>query len=239
MLLSLLFHRVLPSPIDPYTNSLEEVKKLLLILKENYHLVLPGQKLSLTKTSICLTFDDAFYDFYHYLFPFLKEHQIQVVLGIVPRLTLHSTPLPSSKRLEKTSIEAFSQKIKPSFCSWEELKEMTETPFVYPASHSLTHANLVTSSNPEEEIILSKQTLEKNLGRKIDTFLYPYGKFSQPLKKLVRMHYTYQFRIGSSVNVSWNNPSHLLYRIPMDQKTALKITPKHFLSWFIHTLRRR
>lgn len=115
---------------------------------------------------------------------------------------------------------------------------MTSTPWVYPACHSFSHANIQLTKDLNKEIVEAKKVLEERLLMPIDTFVYPYGKFDAQAKKEVKRHYSYQFRIGSSINFSWKNLTGLTYRIPMDQKT--KIPSKNYVfKWIWHSLRGR
>ncbi len=239
MLITLLFHRVSLDGATPFTNKLEELKTLLKDIQARYPLVLPGERLSRKKLSCCITFDDAFYDFYHYLFPFLQEEKIPVVLAIIPGLVPEKSSLPSWERLAIATKEAFSLRKKEAFCSWQELREMTKTPWVYPASHSFSHTNLVLEKNLEKEILDSKRILEKKLSFPIESFVYPFGKFNVFTKRLVSKHYRYQFRIGSSINFSWESISGITYRIPLDQKTDFFLKKTHLFRWLLNVLRGR
>ena len=70
MLLTFLYHRI---GKDKYSNSIEMIESNLSYLAKKYKIVVPGDKLSVFKINICLTFDDAYFDFYHYIFPILKK----------------------------------------------------------------------------------------------------------------------------------------------------------------------
>jgi len=55
-------------------------------------------------------------------------------------------------------------------------------------SHSHNHIDLTRLSNNklEQEIVSSKLTLEKQLNRQINSFVYPFGKYSQEVLKMVK-----------------------------------------------------
>ena len=49
------------------------IKKLLL----DYTIITPGDSLNTTKPPVCLTFDDAYFDYYKLIFPVLRKHKIR------------------------------------------------------------------------------------------------------------------------------------------------------------------
>jgi peptidoglycan/xylan/chitin deacetylase (PgdA/CDA1 family) len=61
-------------------------------------------------------------------------------------------------------------------------------------SHSMTHADLTTDSDWENEIINARLVLEEKLDTEIRTFAYPYGKANDALK-------TYTLNAGYSAAV--------------------------------------
>ncbi len=48
-----------------------------------------------------------------------------------------------------------------------------------------------------DELVLSKEILEKRLSQPITTFIYPFGKVNHAVHEQVAKHYAYAFRIGS------------------------------------------
>ena len=67
--------------------------------------------------------------------------------------------------------------------------------------------------NLTDDIIQSKNILNKKLNTNIDTFVYPFGKMNKQIHNKITEHYKYAMRIGSSINKNWNN---LIYRIDAD-----------------------
>lgn len=240
MLLTLLYHKI---GDGKYANRKKIMQEHLLYIANNYQSYFPGQKLPFRKTGLCLTFDDGYFDFYHIIFPLLKSLNIKAVLAISPAFIQKTTNLDPSYRLSSKNpyLEA---KEKVPFCTWEELKIMSSSPFVKIASHSYSHANLTRiDCDLEKEIIDSKNIIEENLNTSIDTFVYPYGKFNKSVHKLVKNHYPYIMRIGSAINYSWHNTNQLIYRIPCDQLPSIykpfKGYPKYYLRLLLNTLRKK
>lgn len=210
MLITLLYHH---APSD-----LESFKKELMLLVEKHPFVLPGDKIPLSLLSFCLTFDDAFFDFYYFIYPILKELKIKALLAVPAKLIKESCTLPPKKRLNRTNYLHGD-----NLCSFEELKEMLENKSIAIASHSYTHSNLCKGVNLDEEIILSKETLQQKLCSEISTFVYPFGSFNKKVHKLVKKHYQFAMRIGGTFNFSWQNTSEITYRIVADGKSISQL----------------
>lgn len=231
MLLTFLYHRINQKK---HSNSFAMLKKHLSYLATHYKMVTPGEELASDQQNICLSFDDATFDFYHYVFPLLKAFNIQAVLAVPAGLIEQSCPLQMQDRLNN------------SFCTWKELKQMVDSGFVKIASHSFSHQNLLhKSTDLDKEIIGSKKLLESKLGIEVKTFVYPFGKFNRKIHRFVKKHYPYAMRIGSALNVSWQNSSGIIYRINSDALTHEKqnLQTFRFFSYFwffmLNTCRRR
>ena len=205
---------------EKYANSQEMLREHLLFLKEHYPIVLPGDPLPKKELAVCLTFDDATYDFYHCIFPLLKELQLRVLLGVPVSYILESSTLPAEERLSVPYSlmmqEGFFDKKAP-FCTWQELDEMISSGCVEVASHSYSHCNLTFSFvDLQREVVRSKEILEKRLSQPISSFIYPFGKMTWALQEYVSQHYPYAFRIGSKLNFGWGNGKKPLHRISAD-----------------------
>lgn len=182
-----------------HANPLGILKEHLTYIKHRYPVVLPGDPLK-RGLSVCLTFDDATADFYHEVYPLLKSLNLPALLAVP--VNLINTP---------------------GYCTWDQLREMKE---IEMASHSLNHVDLRWASY-EPEIIDSKKRLEEELSRKIQTFVYPYGRSSPAIVRFVKQHYPYSMRIGSALNWGW---SPLLYRINGDALDNYDTPFKHLSS---------
>jgi peptidoglycan/xylan/chitin deacetylase (PgdA/CDA1 family) len=218
MLLVLLYHRINGAK---HSNRLDIFSAHLRFLAERYPIVLPGDPLPPGKTAVCLTFDDAYFDFYHYVFPLLSELKIRALLGVPVKYIVESTTLDSSMRLSVPYDEAMANGVyakKVPFCTWDEILKMAASGFVGIASHSYSHRNLTDQdADLEEEIVGSKALLEERLSQKVTTFVYPFGKMNMKVHSLVTRHYSYAMRIGSALNKDWNNSQRLIYRVNGDQ----------------------
>ena len=231
-MLALLYHR---AGVGKYANSPAFLEKHLSWIKENFRTVLPGD--CLQKQDVCLTFDDATYDFYYYVFPLLQRLQLKAVLAVPAGFIQKTSSLHPKSRAEADQGDMF--------CTWEELREIKRSNLVEIASHSMSHPNLLLSNDLVREVETSKSLLEEKLNTSVRTFVYPLGKFNRPLHTYVKKHYEFVMRIGSACNYGWQNHSGLIYRIPCDQLSSIEEPFRmHRLlsynwSYLINSLRRR
>ena len=218
MLLAFMYHRI---GTGKHANSEEMLRAHLAFLKERYTIVLPGDPLQKGKLSICLTFDDASFDFYRYVFPMLKELNIRALLGIPARYILDSTALCPEERLSVPYTLAMQDGFfdrKAPFCTWEELNEMVRSGHVEAASHSFMHCNLTFDFvDLNREVVASKHIIETNLSQPVSSFIYPFGRMNLGLHEYVAQYYPYAFRIGSSLNWGWGNGKKPISRVIGDQ----------------------
>ncbi|WP_009630827.1 polysaccharide deacetylase family protein [Synechocystis sp. PCC 7509] len=124
--------------------------------------------LPLPEKPIMLTFDDGYGGHYEYAYPLLKKYGYPAVFSVYTS--------NMGKDTGRTHV------------NWEQLKEMAANPLITIASHSVTHPKDLRALADDQlkiEIEQSKQTLEAQLGIKIDYFTYPEGKYDQRVAKFV------------------------------------------------------
>lgn len=238
MLLVLMYHHV--------NNRFEEHLKYI---ADNHQIVVPGDQLKLTELQVCLTFDDAYFDFYSLAYPCLKKLGLKAVLGVPVKYILPDTNLSAQTRLHALSDFSIKnddyEKYAP-FCTWQELREMQTSGHVLIASHSYSHADLSQQHcNLHQEIIKSKSILEQQLAVSVDTFIYPFGNFNHDAHRMVKKNYTYNMRIGSALNFSWHNSDDFIYRVDAEhywpQQTFLTKSDyiKYLLKYISNIIRRK
>jgi peptidoglycan/xylan/chitin deacetylase (PgdA/CDA1 family) len=224
-----MYHKI----IEPYApDRLLAFREHLIDLKSRVQIVIPGDPIPSGKRAVCLTFDDAYYDFYHDVYPLLQALNIKAVLAIPTAYIIDNTEINPAERLAVPYPDGLSDyarvKQHVPFCTWTELREMVNSTHVYPASHSHTHANLCDPTvNVDAEIHTSKNLLETQLNTAIDTFVYPYGKMNTTVHQAVRQAYRFGLRIGAGLNMDWKASKGLLYRVNADPlwMHRKKITP--------------
>lgn len=115
--------------------------------------------------SIVLTFDDGYKDNYIYAFPVLKKYNFPATIFIV------LSEVGKSDRL-----------------SWDEINQMRDSGLIFFGSHTINHPFLEYVGSDEElkkEIGDSKRILEEKLGKPVNTFSYPMGRFNAKVRQFV------------------------------------------------------
>jgi peptidoglycan/xylan/chitin deacetylase (PgdA/CDA1 family) len=216
VLLCLLFHRI---GAPTYSNDPDLFRKTIELIRLRYRVVVPGEALTKDSLNICLSFDDAYYDFYRYVFPLLREFNMKALLAVPVKYILDKSSASAVVRLGVMHDEAMRDdiyKAKAPFCTWEEIGEMVGSGLVVPASHSFSHCAMTEAPDLQLEIVSSKEILRQKLGRDITAFVYPYGKCDRAVHAAVMRHYDFALRIGNAFNVNWHNRNGLIYRVNAD-----------------------
>ena len=213
LLISTMYHHV---NSDRCSNEFAVFETHLAYISEHFTSVFPSCGV-LPKNAICLVFDDGYYDFYKLIFPLLKKHNLKALLGVVPSVILDSSNTKDAARLAPEHNHLFREYKNGTFCTYEELQEMQDSGLVQIASHSLTHVNLLEDDvNLEDELKLSKSILEKKLNVKVESFIFPFGKYNQHVLDETKKHYKYAFRIGNGINKDFHGINGVIYRIDAD-----------------------
>ncbi|MEW6067963.1 MAG: glycosyltransferase [Nitrospirota bacterium] len=78
---------------------------------------------------------------------------------------------------KQIGISLEEKELRHKMLSWGEVIEMSRSGIVEFGAHTLTHSSLsrIPISESNEEILKSKEIIEKKLNKKVDTFAYPYG----------------------------------------------------------------
>lgn len=210
-LLVLMYHR---ARAERHGNSPELLDQHLAHVASSYHNVLPGESLTRGQLNVCLTFDDAYFDFYAIVFPLLKKHRLRALLAVPPFYVPEKTTIHPVLRLTVESQQAFADATRGGFCTWTELEEMTNSGHVTPAAHGFTHCRLDRETKLLEEIDRPQAMLSSRLGRPVDSFVFPFGRCSHRVIRHAKQRYRHLFRIGSALNRNWN--SRVLYRVDAD-----------------------
>jgi peptidoglycan/xylan/chitin deacetylase (PgdA/CDA1 family) len=201
---------------DRCTNNLDMLEKHLAYISKNFTTVFPTFD-KLPKNPICLVFDDGYYDFYKYIFPILKKYNLKALLAVVPQVILDRYENNDIERLSIEHNKLFQNYKKGTFCTWEELKEMQETNLVQIVSHSYSHINLTQKGiDLKKELQTSKKIIEKNLNTKVESFVFPFGKYNQNVLDETLKYYKYAFRIGNAVQKDFHGINNVIYRIDGD-----------------------
>lgn len=128
-----------------------------------------------TSPEVLLTFDDGFESDYS-------------------RVFAHHT---SQSRIPFVSFIPVEHVGEPGRMTWDMIDELSRHGITI-GSHGLAHVDLtsVPRAEAERELRVSKSVLEDRLGRSVDLFAFPYGKFSMPVCDLaLNAGYSHLFTI--------------------------------------------
>jgi peptidoglycan/xylan/chitin deacetylase (PgdA/CDA1 family) len=190
----------------------ESFKKQMYFLKRhNYNVVRLEDLAALVKKgkipykTIAITFDDGYENNYTYAYPVLKELNLPATIFIAPALVGRE-----------------------GYLTWEQLIEMAESSVVSIGSHAMSHAYLVEL--PEQkldiEISDSKRAIESHIRKKVYSFSYPVGTFSEYIKDKVRKA---GYKIAVSTNPGKGYPKHDLFA--MKRLRISKTSDNLFVFW--------
>jgi len=211
-LLVLMYHR---ATAGRHGNSAEMLERHFAHIASHHACILPGEPLAPDRLNVCLTFDDAYFDFYAVVFPKLRSHGLRAVLAVPPIVVVDHCDLPPETRLSGHLDVDQPQPLHGGFCTWTELREMAAGGRVSIAAHGFTHRRLDQGGvDLQTEVVATRTLLASGIGQPIESFMFPYGRFNDAALRLVREHYRYSFRIGGADNPNWDEP--LLYRVTAD-----------------------
>ncbi|RBQ31393.1 polysaccharide deacetylase [Arcobacter sp. FW59] len=201
---------------DACSNDLEIFEKHIQYISQNFKTTFPTEN-KLEGNNICLVFDDAYVDFYYLIFPILKKYNAKALLAVPTKYILDNCENEKDLRMSFKHDDEFLNYEKGTFCTFEEMREMIDSELVQIVSHSHTHTNLLEENiDLEKELKLSKKILEDKLNIKVETFVYPYGKFNKQIAEETHKVYEYSFRIGNAIHKDFSGINGVNYRINAD-----------------------
>jgi peptidoglycan/xylan/chitin deacetylase (PgdA/CDA1 family) len=177
--------------------------------------VLPGEPPAGPRLSVCLTFDDAYSDFHSAVLPLLQKHNLRAVLAVPPAFIGERADWPDESRTRARGGIERPGRDRRRHCTWAELAELAASGHVTIAAHGLSHTRLDRmGADLDAEISFPREELSARLNRPVDSFVFPFGRFSPAALRKVREHYRHAFRIGGAMNRGWSQS--LLYRVGGD-----------------------
>ena len=129
----------------------------------------------LPEKSVALTFDDGYEDNLTNVLPLLEKYDAKATIYIV--CDRHDRDWSVYKKKHHSSGELMRE---PKL-SDTQIERLVASGRVEIASHTLTHLNLrdADDATAKEEILASKQQLEKRFVIKVKSFAYPFGIFTE------------------------------------------------------------
>ncbi len=131
---------------------------------------------ALPERPIVLTFDDGFADFHSKALPVLQRFSFGATLYITTGY------VGDSSRWLRAEGEADRPML-----TWHQIDEIASANIECGAhSHRHKQLDLLPLSNAKDEIERSKAALEQRLGRRVASFAYPHGYYSDQIRQMVR-----------------------------------------------------
>lgn len=215
-LLVLMYHR---ARVGRHGNSPEMLDAHFAQLVRVSHPVMPGDALDSRRLNVCVTFDDGTFDFHDVVFPLLRKHGLRALLAVPPRVVTERTDASAATRRAMESDAAFAAPELGGFCTWPELREMAASGHVQVAAHGFSHCRLDRSDvDLTVEIDEPAKQLSARLEQPVESFVFPFGRFSAAGRAEALRRYRYVFRIGGAMNRSWEQ--RVLYRVDADRMTT-------------------
>lgn len=150
--------------------------------------------------SIFLTFDDGYACLHKYAFPILLGYGFSATIFLVSGYCGQNNDWPGQ----------LSNIPRMRLLDWDQIHKMDEHGIEF-GVHTATHPKLDELNLDEirDEIQGSKETIERRLGHKITSFAYPYGRYNETVKAVVKS----EFLGACSTNVGFVNSSSDPYEI--------------------------
>ena len=188
---------------DPSTNIKMDIflKHIQLINDLNYKFIHPKdfkEKFDTPKKNkrILLTIDDGLKSFYDVAWPYLKKNKIPFILFV--------------------STEPVGNK---GYMTWDQIKEINKESFAIIGHHSHTHDYLIEKTNEEfiKDIETANLIFKDKLGIIPEFFSYPFGEYSEFMRKYISINFKYAFGQHSGV-IDINKDKFQLPRFPINEK---------------------
>ncbi len=157
--------------------------------KENFDIPKKDKK-------ILLTIDDGLKSFYDNAWPYLKENKIPFILFV------STEPVGNS-----------------GYMTWKQIKEINNEDFTYIGHHSHTHDYLIEKSDEEfiQDIERANLIFKNKLGYIPEFFSYPFGEYSEYMRKYISNNFKFAFGQHSGV-IDVNKDKFQLPRFPINEK---------------------
>lgn len=159
------------------------------------------------KKIIILTFDDGYEDNYLNAFPILKKYGFPATFFISSSLIGNSI-----KGKKGTELKILSQ---------EEIEDLVKENLIEIGSHCHNHKklSLLTESEIEKELKISKERLANISGQEIASLAFPWGNYNERVKKIAKKYYNNICTVEKG-RIDFYSEENLLKRNGIDRETS-------------------
>ncbi len=152
----------------------KKLEEQLQYLQENGYTTVTFEdfdRLGQIEKPVMLTFDDGYSDNYTELFPILQKYQAKATIFLI------------YDKLDQL----------PYYLTREQIKEMDASGLVSFQSHTMTHRDLDTLNEQEQQYELAQAKLEltRLLGKEVFVIAYPTGKWDENTLKITKEQYQF------------------------------------------------
>ena len=182
--------------MEVFKEHLEEIKNLNLefISFQKFKKIVNNK---IDKNYLLLTIDDAFSSFYLNAWPIIKKNKIPIILFV------------STREVGKYG-----------YMTWDQIREIAASDLVTIGNHSHSHEYLIDWDEKKirEDLEIAIKIFNKELGYSPNLFSYPFGEYSNILKKIVA-DLNFKFAFGQHSGVIDLSKNFLeLPRFPINEK---------------------
>jgi peptidoglycan/xylan/chitin deacetylase (PgdA/CDA1 family) len=211
------FYTVLP---DEFARQMDYLRKKYKILSLTEIVEFAEGKRNLPMKSVAITFDDGYYDNYLLAYPYFREHNVPATIFVCTSRVGESIPL------DGIPLKALG---------WNEIIEMSRDNIVIGA-HTVNHPDLCKLSidQARQEIQEAKTQIEQRIGKKVDYFSYPSGRYNKQIIGLVRL-LGFKGAVGGEGLVHRGSETYLLNRVQVDSSIPFimfKVRLSRALAWY-------
>jgi len=178
----------------------EQFEQHLHYIKNSHHTVVSLDDIeqyllsgsTLPENAVAITLDDGFEDNYTQAFPLLQKYELSASIFLATGVIGASNKWMQGRDFPKRAM-----------LNWGQIEEMSRYQISFGA-HTVSHAKLseLDASAAAQEIVLSKQQIEEQLGQACPHFAYPYGLFAKQTPEIVK---NAGFTLACSTRSGFNN----------------------------------
>jgi len=199
--LSIMYHRFDENKYPSTNIQMNIFKKHIQLIKDlDYKFIHPKNfednfDIPKKQKKILITVDDAFQSFYEVAWPFIKKNKIPFILFV--------------------STEPVGNK---GYMTWDQIREIENEDFAVIGHHSHSHEYLIEASNKDfiNDIETANRIFNEKIGYIPNLFSYPFGEYSEFMRKYVSKNFTYAFGQHSGV-IDVNKEKFQLPRFPINE----------------------